>query len=306
MGTAMKIITPQVMGHSHWNRKRRVDSDDEVSALSPTELLRSRSEWRLNLVLHIQSAPDNAWDIHFRSVWLCLFSCVILSLAPGLEGGTTLESQEVISAIDKAQECRERKLAGYVAMEHYTVRNSHFGEVAELMANVRYEKGIGKRYQVLWRRGPEFLQGRVINRILMEDATLSGPSARTRTLFTSANYSMKVQGTQMLYGKLCYVVDIRPRAHNFSLIEGTAWVDSRGFSLLRIEGRPAASPSFWTGRPFIEREYTVSDGLSFPQHSRATSKGFFAGRSELDIDYSKYEISGYPMQNKNANRCNGN
>jgi hypothetical protein len=73
----------------------------------------------------------------------------------------------------------------------------------------------------------------------------------------------------MLYGKLCYVVDIRPRAHNFSLIEGTAWVDSQGFSLLRIEGRPGASPSFWTGRPFIERESTVSDGLSFPQHSRA-------------------------------------
>jgi hypothetical protein len=75
------------------------------------------------------------------------------------------------------------EVGGYVAMEHYTVRNTHFGEAAELMANVRYEKGIGKRYQVLWRRGPEFLQGRVINRILKEDATLSGPSARTRTLF---------------------------------------------------------------------------------------------------------------------------
>jgi hypothetical protein len=302
----MEITTPHVMGRSHGNGKECVDLNDEVSAVSQIEILRSRSEWRLNLVLHIQNALDNAWDIHFRYVWLVFFSCVILSLVPDLEGGTTLQSEEVISAIDKAQECRERNLAGYVAMEHYTVRNSHFGEAAELMANVRYEKGIGKRYQVLWRKGPGFLQGRVINRILNEDATLSGPSERPHTLFTSANYSMKVEGTQMLDGKLCYIVDIHPRAHNFSLIEGTAWVDSRGFSLLRIEGRPAASPSFWTGRPFIEREYTVSDGFSFPRHSRATSKGFFAGKSQLDIDYSKYEISRYPMQNKNADRCDGN
>jgi hypothetical protein len=63
MGTAMKIITPQVMGRSQRNGKECVDLDDEVSALSQIELLRSRSEWR------------------------------------------------------------------------YTVRNSHFGEAAELMAN---------------------------------------------------------------------------------------------------------------------------------------------------------------------------
>jgi hypothetical protein len=107
----MKIITPHVMGRSHRNGKECVDLDDEASALSQTELLRSRSEWRLNSVLHIQSALDNAWDIHFRNVWPGFFSCIILSLAPGLEGGTTLRSQEVISAIDKAQECRERKLA---------------------------------------------------------------------------------------------------------------------------------------------------------------------------------------------------
>jgi len=284
-------------GRSHWNRKDVSILDDEVWVRSHEgKLLWSQSEWRLNLILHFQSVRNQARAVPFRYVWLGVFSCIILSLTLALEGATTLQSQEVISGIDKAQECREQKLAEYAALEHYTVRNSHFEEPAELMANVRYQKGIGKTYRVLWRRGPGFLQGRVI----------SGPSERPHTLFTSANYSMKVRGTQMLDGKLCYIVDIHPRAHNFSLIEGTAWVEMETFSLLRIEGRPAASPSFWTGRPFIEREYIVSDGLSFPRHSRATSRGFFAGKSELDIDYSKYEISRYPMQNKNANRCDGN
>src|SRR4051794_20830228 len=92
------------------------------------------------------------------------------------------------------------------------------------------------------------------------------------------------------FATLCYIVAIHPRMHHFSLIEGTASVDVKDFWPLRIEGTPAASPSFWTGRPRIEREYTVVDGFSFPQHSQATSKAFFGGKSELDIEYSRYAV----------------
>lgn len=231
-----------------------------------------------------------ACSLYFRYLRLVVFAVTILNLSLRLEGATTLQSQEVISRIDKAQLKREQRLAGYAAMEHYTVRNSHFEKTAELEAKVVYQKDLGKSYQVLRRKGPHLLQERVINRILKEDALLSRSSERSHTLLTSANYSMTVQGMQRLQGEQCYIVNIRPRMHKFSLIEGTAWIDAEDFSLLRIEGRPADSPSFWTGRPYIEREYTVLDGLSFPKHSRATSKGFFAGKSELDIDYSQYAI----------------
>jgi hypothetical protein len=167
----------------------------------------------------------------------------MLSLMVRRGAPTTLQSQDVISRIDNAQKSREQKLAGYTAIEHYTVRNSHFDQIAELTAFVRYEKELGKRYQILSRRGPQFLQQRVINRILKEDATLSRSSERPHTSLTSANYSMQVQETQLLHGKLCYIVRIRPHAHNFSLVDGKAWISVEGFSLLRIEGRPAASPS---------------------------------------------------------------
>lgn len=205
-----------------------------------------------------------------------------------------LRPDEVFSAIDKAQQVRDEKLAGYTATEHYTVHNSHFAETAELTAKVCYQKGIGKTYQVLSCHGPRFLEERVIRRILKEDAQLSRNAARSHTLLTSDNYSMKLQGTKIFQGKPCYVIAIHPHHHDFSLIEGTAWVNVEDFSLLRVEGKPAASPSFWAGRPLIEREYTVIDGLSFPSHSRATSKGFFAGKSQLEVDYSEYAVSVSP------------
>jgi hypothetical protein len=217
-----------------------------------------------------------------------------MSLTFRLQGANPLTPEEVIAGIDKAQRVREEKLAGYEALEHYTVHNSHFSQTAELTARVCYQKSIGKTYQVLSRKGPSFLEERVLQRILKEDAQLSRRSERPHTLLTSTNYVMSVEGTELLGQKLCYVIGIHPRKHEFSLIEGTAWVDVEEFSLLRIKGKPAASPSFWTGRPLIEREYTVVDGLSFPYHSRATSAGLFAGKSQLDIYYSQYLVTRSP------------
>jgi hypothetical protein len=214
----------------------------------------------------------------------------VLNLALLGDGPATLSLQGVIAGIDQAQVEREQKLTGYAAREHYTVRNSHFSQSAELDATVIFEKGKGKTYTVLSRSGPRVLQEHVIGRILREEARLSSSLERPQNLLTSANYSIELEGVQSLHGTPCYVVKILPRVHNFALIEGQAWFDVKAFSLLRIEGKPAASPSFWTGKPLIAREYEVMDGLSFPKHSKATSKGFISGKSELTIDYSEYKV----------------
>ena len=242
-------------------------------------------------IFHSRSTPRHEGILSVRYVRLILYSLTLLSLTLWGDKTITERSQDIIAAIDKAQEDRELKLYGYAAREHYTVRNSHFNQSAELTATVIYQKEKGKTYKVLSRSGPGLLQERVINRILKEDASLSRSNERPHNLLTSANYSMQVQGIELLHGTQCYIVKIVPRARHFSLIEGTAWFDVKSLSLVRIEGTPAASPSFWTGKPVIKRDYTVVDGLSFPQHSRATSKGFFAGKSELDIEYSQYRVS---------------
>ena len=244
----------------------------------------------MNSIFHSRSASGLAGVLPVRSLHRVLLFLTMLNLALRGDGTITLPSQDVIASIDKAQENREHQLTGYAAREHYTVRNSHFNHSAELEAKVVFRKGKGKTYTILSRSGPGVLQERVIGRILKEDAKLSSSVERPHNLLTSANYSIELKGIQSLHGTSCYVVKILPRVHNFALIEGDAWFDGQSFSLLRIEGKPAASPSFWTGKPLIEREYIIVEGLSFPQHSRATSKGFITGKSELTIDYSEYEL----------------
>jgi hypothetical protein len=212
-------------------------------------------------------------------------------------------NQAVVQGIESAQRYKDQCLGGVTLTERYTVKNSHFNDPATMTVHVTYTKGAGKAYQVISRSGPSLLQRRVLDRLLEEEGAMSRGQERQRALLTSANYSMELAGTEKVAGRQCYVVNLVPKSRNTHLLKGKAWVDSSTFSLVRIEGRPSASPSFWTGRPLIVRDYIPVQGFWLAQHSRATSEGFFAGTTELDVQYMDYSVSPDLKASNAAARC---
>ena len=108
---------------------------------------------------------DGQGILPIRRIQFVLYSLTVLSPALCCDGIVTLGSEDVISGIDKAQKDRQQKLTGYSTKEHYTVRNSHFTQAAELTASVIYQESLGKTYTVLSRSGPRVLQEYVINRL---------------------------------------------------------------------------------------------------------------------------------------------
>ena len=85
--------------------------------------------------------------------------------------------------------------------------------------------------------------------------------------------------------------ELTPLAKSTHLLKGRIWVDAKDHSLVRIEGKPGASPSFFTGRPMIVREYAKTDGFSLARQSRASTDGFLLGKTDLTIDYSDYKVT---------------
>lgn len=192
--------------------------------------------------------------------------------------------------IDKAQLAREENVTGYTVTETYKLRNSRFSEPAEMVVNVTYAKGAGKTYKVVSRRGPSFLQSAVLDRMLKEEAEMSRGQMRTEALITSANYEMKLLGEAVIEGRRCKTVELTPRRKSPHLLIGKAWVDATTYNLIRIEGKPAASISFWAGAPNVIREYTEISGFSFARRSIAVTHGILLGRSEITVDYSNYDL----------------
>jgi hypothetical protein len=61
-------------------------------------------------------------------------------------------------------------------------------------------------------------------------------------------------------------------------------------AIVKIEGKPPTSASFFSGRPQVVREYEEVNGFVLAQHSHAVSSSFLFGRSTVDIEYRDYHL----------------
>jgi hypothetical protein len=201
------------------------------------------------------------------------------------------QRQDLIHQIDQAELRRETKLAGYTVTEYYKIENSHFSKPAEAIIETTYKRGQGNTYKVVSRTGPSLLRNRVLDRLLQEERDMSRGRTRKQAIITSANYDMKLIGNEVVGGTMCDVLELIPKKKSPYLLKGRLWLDPAKIVIVKIEGKPPTSASFFSGRPQIVREYKEVNGLALAQHSHAVSSGFLFGRSTVDIDYRNYHVT---------------
>lgn len=221
-----------------------------------------------------------------RCVWFGVVSFLLARTAIG----QTAAEQIAIRALDQAEARREAHLAGYTVTEEYAMRSARFSKSAEMTVKTRYRQGEGKSYDVVVRTGSAILQTRVFDQLLQEEAEMSHGEARRRALVNSENYVMRLVGEEARDGRRCYVLELMPRAKSTHLLRGRAWIDKEEGSLIRIEGRSTASPSFLTGRPMIVRDYEKVGDFWLAKSSYAVSDSLFLGKTELSINYLDYRL----------------
>jgi hypothetical protein len=214
---------------------------------------------------------------------------VCFLVLPGIAASQTPELN-LREAIDRAQMAREERLLSYTVTEHYTLKNMRFGTSAELVANVTYSKESGKVYTVVSRTGSPFLQSKVLDRVLAEETAMSHGDARKTALVTSANYAMQPEGEEVLQGRRCVRVALTPRVKSTHLLKGKLWVDAETHNIVRIEGTPLQSPSFWAGASKIYRDYADIGEFAYAQRTVAVSGSMMTGKTEMRIEYNDYKI----------------
>ena len=94
--------------------------------------------------------------------------------------------------------------------------------------------------------GPATPGKQVVQRILDHEVeTASSESNRARAGLNTGNYDFTLIGESALHRRPCYLLGLKPKRHEKDLILGKAWVDRNSFSVLRIEGDTAKTPSWW-------------------------------------------------------------
>jgi len=214
----------------------------------------------------------------------------IAALIPTFTAGpVVLSSHEILARLESENNRRHLLLKEYSGSRQYTLQNERFGKQAAVAVLMSYRQVDGERYTVLTRSGSDKL-GEIIDKVLASEAGASLPPENARHEINSANYRVRLLGTEPAAGRDCYVLELTPRIKNRLLIVGKAWVDAGSYAVVRIEGQFAASLSILVGAPRISEEFVEVGGFWLPWHVRSITSSFLLGPTELDILFSNYQL----------------
>jgi len=196
---------------------------------------------------------------------------------------------EILARVESENNRRHDLLKEYSGSRQYTLQNLRFGKQAAVAVLMRYRTVEGERYTVLTRSGSDQLNG-IIDKVMASQAGASVPPENIRHQITSANYRVRLLGTEAAAGRSCYVLELAPRTKSRFLIVGKAWVDVDSYAVVRIEGQFAASFSILVGAPRISEDFIEVHGFWLPGHVRSVTSSLLLGPTELEIQFSNYQL----------------
>ena len=219
-------------------------------------------------------------------------------LAAGIFGVLTFPAfpqandSAVIQGIDASVASRDQSLISYSVTEHYSVfRNQEkVHPAAEMTVKTTYQRDKGKSYAVLSQSGSELLLKQVLGRVIDGERTATKPANRPAALITSANYTMRVKGREVVDGRNCIALAIVPRRSAPLLFQGDLWVDAQDYSIVQLSGLTSKGPNMLAGPTQVARQYATVEGFPMATHAIATSTSWLLGQTTIEIDYAGYQI----------------
>ena len=146
-------------------------------------------------------------------------------------------------------------------------------------------------YQVVNERGSDLVRGKVLKAMLEREEELVNSGNTDKGELTSDNYEFSEAGRN---SEGSHVVEIKPKRKDVLLVDGHAVLNDGG-DLVRVEGRLAKNPSFWTSLVNIVRRYARIGGVRVPVATETTAKVKFVGTSQLQVVYDYQTINGRPV-----------
>jgi hypothetical protein len=231
-----------------------------------------------------------------RTVRAVLFSTFGWFVAVGMSAQSAprvpalLPLSEIVRNLDASNRDRADALRQYEATRMYSMQYHGFPSGhAEMVVRVRFQAPATKQFHIVSQSGSHVIVDRVFKPMM--DREREGASDPARVETTSRNYEFSFAGYERTPEGDRYILYAKPRTEDRLLFRGKIWVDASEFAVVRIEGEPAESPSFWIKRTEIRHNYKKVNGFWLPSENRSTSYMRFGGRADLAIEYQKYDIT---------------
>jgi hypothetical protein len=105
------------------------------------------------------------------------------------------------------------------------------------------------------------------------------------------NYEFTFLGEDTLAGDPCYKLRLTPKHDRKELLKAMMWVDKNSYHILRLEGEPAKSPSFWVKDVHLVLEFGEVAGMWLQTETLALAHLRFGGEYKLTSQDLGYNVS---------------
>jgi hypothetical protein len=217
---------------------------------------------------------------------LSLVCCLTLSIE-GVGGGAT--NVAVQPALERFLSRPDEPVTQYRARRSLEGHNPRFKMRATLEAITELSPGGRFTYTILSESGSEYIRGKVLRPMLQTEAKVLESGDPSRSALTAANY--EIGGGELAEPGIIKLF-AKPRRKDLSLIDGAMFITSDDADLVRVEGRMAKNPSFWTSRVNLVRRYERIAGMRVPVRLDSSAQIKFAGESTLSMTYDYEMING--------------
>jgi hypothetical protein len=190
---------------------------------------------------------------------------------------------------------RAESLTQFRAIRHLEAKNTRFKKHGWMDAVTELSPESGFTFHVIGEGGSDYIRKKVLRPILAGEQEIFARGDVARSALTLDNYDMLREepaedGLVRLF--------ITPKRQERTLVEGSLLVTEGDGDLVRIAGRLAKNPSFWTKRVDIIRSYGRIAGVRVPLSIESVAQVRIAGPSAMTMTYRYEMVNGLEVVHK--------
>lgn len=241
-----------------------------------------------------------------RSIWLAL-AAIFVSTLPIIAHSQSkpvaraeaehLTVDQVVTRMEEARLRNKQTPPFLLTREYQMFHGDEAKPASQVKAQINVVPPSERDYKIIESEGND--RGEKVVRKILEHEAAAEKAHPSPTAVTRENYDFTDQGHEMFEGVNCYVLGLKPKREEPSLVDGRAWVDPNTFAVRKIEGKMAKSPSWWVKDVDVVVNFGEIGGLWMQTASHAVADVRVIGRytvlsRALDVQTASAEAVNLP------------
>src|SRR5919201_2680571 len=177
----------------------------------------------------------------------------------------------------------------YRAFRHLEAQSDRFDSNAWMDVWTDVDRTGAFHYRITGEGGSSYIRSRVFVPTLETEARMSSAESLERGALTLANYIFEDRGAER--DGLAWLT-LKPRRKEVVLVEGSIFLNPDDGDLVKVEGKLAKTPSFWTRRVEIVRHFRRLAGIRMPVSTESIATVLLVGRATFRMTYDYETVNG--------------